>query len=322
MREKLKGVHVWWTKPAMHNKVNYYMPDYQLVALMLSALYWKKNYGEIVLYTDERMVDFLKKTGIYDLHLWDEINTDIVENIPDVIHPNIYWAGAKLFVAEKLEPPFVLLDVDAYFKEYYEFDYNMDLIYFHLEDLTYPHYPSPELFIEEYPDIKMDNMPQFAINVAVLFINNKELLNEYTHNAIKLMLNPNHNITKDHDMFSVRMVFTEQVLLSIILQNSNNIYNTKTIIKDIFVTLHNAEQQFVKNMYGETNIHSEILHKIEHVWGDKFSIGNKAKKYLNFMTEHVRKLMQFPNAYNSFIDACEIIKEIDDINNYKKRFNL
>jgi len=75
-------------------------------------------------------------------------------------------------------------------------------------------------------------------------------------------------------------------------------------------------------MYGETNIHSEILHKIEHVWGDKFSIGNKAKKYLNFMTEHVRKLMQFPNAYNSFIDACEIIKEIDDINNYKKRFNL
>jgi hypothetical protein len=319
MSKNLKGVHVWWTKPAMKNKVSYYMPDYQLITLILSALYWKKNYGEIVLYTDKRMVDFLKRTGIYDLHLWDEINTEIIENVPDIINPNIYWAGAKLFVAKELEPPFVLLDVDAYFKKHYEFDYNMDLMYFHLEDMTYPHYPQPKLFIDQYPKIDM-NIPQFATNVAVLFINNKKLLEEYTYHAIEFMMNPNHNIIKQYDTFSVRIIFIEQVLLSILL--NNNQYKSKPIIKDIFVTLHEAEQIFVRNMQNESNLYSEVLDKIEHIWGDKHSIENKAKSYFNFMAEHTRKLKEFPNAYNVFLNARKIIDEIDDINNYRKKFNL
>lgn len=321
MKKNLKGIHVWWTKPAMKKMVNYYMPDHQLITLMLSALYWKKYYGEIVLYTDKRMVEFLKKTGIYDLHLWDEINTDIVENIPNVINPYIYWAGAKLFVAKELKPPFVMIDVDLYFEKYYEFDYNMDLIFFHFEDMIYPHYPPPKLFIKEYPNINM-NIPKYATNVAVLFINNKKLLEEYTYHAIKFMCNKHHNNIKDFDDFYVRILFVEQVLLPIILHNSDNNYKTKPIIKDIYITLNNAEQQFVRNKYGESNIYSEILDKINHVWGFKNNINTMAKSYFNFMVEHIKKLKNYPTAYDTFLNARKIIDEINDINNYKKKFDL
>lgn len=321
MGKKIKGVHVWWTKPAMRNKVNYYMPDYQLITLMLSALYWKKNYGEIVLYTDKAMVEFLKKTGIYDLNLWDEIDTDVVENIPEVINPNIYWAGAKLFVEKQLEPPFVMLDTDAYFKDYYEFDFNMDMMYFHLEDMVYPHYPPPKLFIDKYPNLKMD-IPRFATNVATLFINNKELLTEYTHHAIEFMMQPEHNIEKHYDPFSVRIIFVEQVLLPILLQNRIGKYKSKPIIKDIFLTMFKEEQRFYRNPFGESNLYDEILPKIEHIWGNKFLISNDANEYFDFMLEQTEKLNEFKEAFNCFLNAREIINEIDDIENYKKRFNL
>lgn len=321
MANKLKGVHVWWTKPAMDDKVDYYMADHQLITLMLSAIHWKKLYGEIVLYTDEIMVDFLKKTGIYDLNLWNEINTDVIENIPSVVNPSVFWAGAKLFVMKELEPPFVSLDVDVRYKQYYQFDYGQDVMFFHYEDRTYPYYPPPILFIEKEPEINYQ-IPHFSVNSSSLFVNSSEFLKEYTDASINFMLHPEHNEKKMYDHFSVRMIFAEQDILGALLTENAGKYNAKPIIKDIYQYTHGDISRFYPNERGESNFHSEIAQVIEHTWGDKNSIDANAYHYKAYMMRQVDLLYQHEREYEAFMKAFTMIQQINGKENYLKKFSV
>jgi hypothetical protein len=302
----------------MKKMVDYYMPDHKLIVLMLSAINWKRFYGEVVLYTDDKMVEFLKRTGIYDLHLWDEINTDVVNNIPKVIDPNIYWAGAKLFAISQIEPPFATVDVDMWYKQYYEFDFSLDLMYFHREDRTYPYYPPPHLIIEKQPKIDTSK-PSYAMNVATLFVNNKELLKEYTDLAIEYMIQPEHNIKKTYDEFSIRMVFAEQILLPLLVNERG--YKSKPIIKEIYRTTHADRSGFRKDQ-GESNFYQEIYHKIEHVWGNKKMIGEEVEAYRTIMGRYVDQLYNHKEAYDAFLKAFGVIQEINGFENYRKMLKV
>ena len=120
----MRAIHVNWTKPFFHRdrlrghgfKVfrsydsdSYFQPEYSILTTILSALWWKRINGSIKLYTDNVGAEYYRKIGI--LEIYDEVNTDVLENYNDV-DPAYFWTSGKIRCLKEETDPFVFLDQD------------------------------------------------------------------------------------------------------------------------------------------------------------------------------------------------------------------
>lgn len=205
----MMGVHSLWSKPYFYknNDADFFLQDYDILVMVLSALKWKQKNGKIILYADDFATDFVKKNNI-DI-FYDEIR---FLSVDEEIRPNIFWAAGKIYSLKRLENTGVLLDIDMivwknledYFEEY-------DVIAMHEEELLERTYKGKNYFKMKhgYQFPKEFNWSVLPVNTAMLYIKNDDFKSCYINSSINFM----KNTLENEDSLSY-MVFAEQRLLS------------------------------------------------------------------------------------------------------------
>ena len=155
----MRAVHTIWTKPATYKvkkkwfqestdsiyttrsvDSNYYRKDFELLTLVVSALFYKKYSGKIDLYTDDIGYRYLKEQKVLDFY--DDVNVDVLNKF-DSVRPDIYWAAGKVKVIQSQTEPFISLDTDAVIYDNVEKYVNKKdpLVGFHYEMFGNEFYP-------------------------------------------------------------------------------------------------------------------------------------------------------------------------------------
>lgn len=108
----ITAIHINSTAPfAMNNPgVTYRIQDFDLLTTVLSVVMWRELNGPVKLYTDTTGRDYYDSLGL--LGLWDEVNTAVVENIPDTVNQQIFWAASKIFALRNEPAPVAMIDTD------------------------------------------------------------------------------------------------------------------------------------------------------------------------------------------------------------------
>ena len=163
------------------------MDDYEVLTLILSALYWKKNIGPTKLYTDNKGLEFLSNS--MDMNIWDEIDTEVLEeyNNNTKINHRQFFAASKVYALSKEKVPFCSVDIDLLYRGKGTKLCKGDLTTLHLEKITPSSYPNPKKFNEsEKSNIlsKYAWRKRTAINCGLIYFGNQELLDRYTKEAL------------------------------------------------------------------------------------------------------------------------------------------
>jgi hypothetical protein len=237
---------------------------------LLSIISWKKFYGRIELYTNEEHLEDLKLRGIDKLY--DKIDTELLKTMPE-LDKKKYWAFGKMYVASKLEPPFVLVDTDLWFD--YPVVFNEDLSYqaYHFEsfDINY----SENIYLDFENNIPLKwigrwNKDLMPTNTAILRINDKDLLKEWYECALEVAQQENQIIV-DEEVHSYYMTFVEQRLLPMIAHEMGKPY--KVILPSIY-------KSYVRDGRGRGEEWEPMISELSendrtkfmstrHVWGMK-----------------------------------------------------
>ena len=122
----MDGFHSLWSKPYMAGKQaeEYWMQDYEVLTMILSALMWRKHNGGIRLCADAEARVFIEKLGL--AHIW---NLGIEEiTVPEAVPEKVFWAAGKLYSLKKMQMPAVMVDLDLISVQYTEKGYSLTCI--------------------------------------------------------------------------------------------------------------------------------------------------------------------------------------------------
>ena len=108
----VKGFHSNWTRPffTLNKDKEYFIEDFEILTTILSALKWREFNGSIKMITDIQGAEYYKKLGIEDI--WDLGIDTVLENIPQSINPNVFWAAGKIYAMNYEKTPFAMIDTD------------------------------------------------------------------------------------------------------------------------------------------------------------------------------------------------------------------
>lgn len=218
-KELVDAIHVTWTRPMGVDKP--FLPLYELLCTILSALNWHKYNGKIKLYTDVKGYEMYEDYGVLDL--WDEVDTDTLMSIPRSINPNVFWAGAKAFALQNEadknpDKPIVMIDTDlVIWDNIMNHTNNHKVVAYHQEPFSDygDSYPVPEDIFRPngYTFPAEWNFAVEPCNTALTYYESTALLKEYTSQWIRFMKNnPDHR----NDDWVTQMVFAEQRILPMV----------------------------------------------------------------------------------------------------------
>jgi len=215
------AMHIHSTAPfAMRNKGKpFYIEDFDLLSTILSALMWRKQNGRIKLYTDSIGYDYYASLSLLDL--WNGgIDVAIVQNIPNTINQEIFWAAAKLFALRNEATPIAMIDTDliVWAKLASKLD-TKKFVVFHREELNYAYYPHHE-FLKRRSNYQFDSTWDWVAspcNMAFAYFSDECFKKYYTDCAIDFM---EGNGEYPMEMVS-QMVFAEQRIVSMCAKKMN-----------------------------------------------------------------------------------------------------
>lgn len=256
----MKAIHILSTLPSGEG---FHPAFFEVAAMALSAVLWKKYNGEICLYTDDRFYNYLNDNGL--VNLWDSIDLTLCRALPKTIDWSIFWAGAKLFALRNESAPIVLLDTDLFvWRDIRELCCNHQLITLHREDLFDCYLSKNKLPIADeytYPDgLDWSIRP---CNTAFAYFAGDKFKNLYVRESIRFMIG---NTLKANDG-NARMVFAEQRLLAMLAHREG--VDIETIIGDpfstnnkVFTHLWGAKSFARRNPIQRNRLEEAILKKI------------------------------------------------------------
>lgn len=260
--KKLIGMHALWSKPYFYNndKKEYFMPKYAIYTLILSALKWRENNGDMILYIDDIAYDYLKK---YDI---DKIYSEIkVLRVDKDIKENIFWAAGKLHACYKEQEPVVLIDTDMIVWKNISHIKECDVVAMHTEEILKQVYPDNTYFNmkEGYEFDKDFDYRVLPVNTAILYIKDMEFKNYYLEKSFDFMLNTGN--TTDTLKY---MVFAEQRLLSMCAKQREK--NIKCMIEfphaigaqDTFTHLWGYKQILNENKEIKNRFEQRLKHRL------------------------------------------------------------
>lgn len=215
----LKALHVNWTRPSTMVPGNdYQIADLDILTTILSALLWRKFNGPIKLYTDTIGLSYYERLGMTDL--WNGgIDTATLENIPESVPADIFWAAGKIYAIANESVPFVMMDTDLLvWQSLSQFIGQNPVMAFHPETLNdYNSCYLPYDQLKKPAGYRLDSRwdwTQNPVNTALTYFADTMEANDfkgyYTTNAIKFMRN---NTERPGEMVS-QMVFAEQRLFA------------------------------------------------------------------------------------------------------------
>ena len=211
-KSRVQALHINWTKPfrTCNNNAAYFVDDFELLTTILSSLLWKRYNGPIKLYTDSIGYDYYDKLGL--LNLWDSVDVDTLNRIPESIDPEIFWAAAKLFAIRNEKGPVVMMDTDLLVWKTLDELKKEKIVAFHRESLNIDCY-IPYEFLKKREGYQIDSQFDWSVspcNTALTYFNDDTFKNFYTETAIDFMTD---NKERPMEMIS-QMVFAEQRLFS------------------------------------------------------------------------------------------------------------
>jgi hypothetical protein len=301
------------------------MMQFESLAMILSALCWKKFKGPIKLYCDNDFYDYIKHLGVTDL--WDEIDTETLTHLEPNVNHDTFWAYSKMYVNSLQTEPFVSLDIDLFQTEYYDYT-SHDIVFSHIErtdnqfddphNITryvyYPDYHKWDIFkdrFSNYPNIKISDK---AINVGILGINKPKMYRDFfdfINSFVKdNSFDPQDITTHGFERIlrtihsSSLITFVEQRLLYAYVNSLG--YSKKSILNLVY----NAGDQF----WEEDNV-GMINPGITHLWGWKLTY--RTPEFENDRLSLTDTLLgtlndMFPDSYNKYIENGVVL-------NYCKR---
>jgi len=299
----MKAIYVFWS-----NRENNIMTDYTAITGILSMLYWKRNNGPIKIYLDNNTSKFFEKSGILDLGLIDEVDTELLtsKTAEKIKVKDSLWTWADILAINDLDEDAVFLDWDNIFKQTYIPNRDSDMTYAHREKIIYPYYPHPIIHIDDYRNSEFNKFDwesiNFTYNVSFLHFNNLELAKEFSYYAMKYLLNPQHQIRRHFDYLSVRILFMIQYLLTAVAQN----YKKNSIFADIYDPLDNY---WFPDENGNSNKNDDVMY---HLWFNKKTLHINNELYRSYMKHLFSQIILiFPNYFD------DIIKILHPLSNWK-----
>jgi len=276
----MNGYHVFYQSKEVDNEFE----EINYLVQIASILFWKKNQGKMSLYCNSKYLNFIKKWEIDSLY--DEINIECLDKIPYKQYLDKYWSFCKIeaaFDISKKDKDFVIIDTDLWIQEPINIDSDFQFIGYHQEKcLNHPNNPyiEPNNFIN-LRDLKLFDWSISPINCAFLYLNSKDLINEWYKWSLKVIENNKDNSKKE---MSVDTIFIEQRLLPTIAHTLG--MNVGTLIPNVY-------QPHIKS----DNLGSEWIPKIG------FDITNQ---YMSWNIKHVwglKKMYDDPNIRSIIIDT-------------------
>ncbi|MBI4579025.1 MAG: hypothetical protein HY718_04940 [Planctomycetes bacterium] len=178
------GVHVNWTAPFAVRRpdAEYALDPLELLTSTAAALFWRKQGGEMVLYTDSRGVGFYREVGVVDAY--DHIDVSCLDAYTARcgVDPALAPCVARMHVLGSIPHPFVAMDLDFVLADPGCFPYReADLCCLHWELPTPPWYPPfEEQFIPEGFPLPTDlDFATLVPNIAFLYVAVPEFFRSY-----------------------------------------------------------------------------------------------------------------------------------------------
>lgn len=265
----MQAYHSFWSKP---NRGRHYgrveVPDFELFALVLSALKWQQLNGTIGMITDSAGAEFFAANGLEDL--WSTPIAVTLDSIDSGIDPFLFWAAGKLHALASAPCACVMLDTDMIVWKDVSGLLGQDVVTAHPEPLLSPVYPAPEIFRVK-PEYTFPSEWDFSAapaNTAFLYMPNEELRDYYVESAFAFIgaldgggIDP-----------TVTMCFAEQRVLPMCVK---------------------AKGGQLKHLFSEQEMYSQQF--ITHLWGNKQVMErNRSERDLFCTRCATRILVEFP----------------------------
>jgi hypothetical protein len=277
----MKALHSIWSAPLFSDKP-YYMEDFEILTMVISALTWKKYNGFIKIVADENAMEYLEKTNL--ISIYDEIEYLIID---EKINPCTFWAAGKIFALKSQIEPYALIDTDFIAWKNIDDFICSDVTAAHEESLKSAVYPEKSYFKmnDKYRFNEGLNWNALPYNTAFLYIKDNLFKSYYIAESINFMRN---NTEKENDIKS--MVFAEQRLLGVLAESWNISIGT----------LMNENELSHQNSFT-------------HIWGYKEVLKRNNLKRFEFCN---RCLVRIKNDFPEYIN---VLSEIPQLKEYVEK---
>jgi hypothetical protein len=301
----MNGYHVFY-----HNKIeDDQFETINYLVQVASALFWKKNHGEIHLYCNSNFLKFIQKWKIESIY--DSINTEVLDNAPIKEYIEKYWSFCKIEAAKdivKTHKEFVIIDTDLWIHDEINLDNSYSFIGYHPEMMmnhSSNPYLSPDIFLKK-SDVLLFDWTISPINCAFIYLNSEDLVNQWY--TWSLYIINNNKDLKKHEM-SADTIFIEQRLLPTLTHSLN--LKVGSLIPNMYLP-HIPSDQFGSEWspkIGFDEFNQYMTWNIKHVWG--------LKKY--YSDPNIRNMVieLVTNSLDSYFDNWNVdfILLLDDIKN-------
>jgi hypothetical protein len=306
------GVHVNFTKPSFNKRFDqqnidnlqeknvnnysksnkHYMHDYDILTTILSALSWKKNMGQIKLFTDSEGFMYYKETGLLDL--WDGgIDTSLDSFSFDEIDVDIFWAAGKIYAISQQNTPFVLLDTDIIvWESINRFIENEKLVCVHKEPIGC-YFPMENLIVKNnyVYDESWKNNHEDPANTALIYFGDKEFKDYYVKKSFDFMKHADPDKSQGWS-YGQYIIFAEQRMVVLCAKQKN------------------IDVKYIFKKYIPKN-NQKIM---THIWGSKFAIRNDDKLRTEFCTKLINRIVnENPHFKEKLLNIPELSPYFDYI---------
>lgn len=192
MNSPLLGVHAFYSSEIDEGQFK----SVELVCQLASALYWRKSFGPIGLFTSPERESQLVHYGLHNVYSF----VDTVHHEQVVMHSNPrFWAYPKMLTAKRLSldfDKFCMLDTDLYIKTRENFNFDTNILTYHGEktDSTkYPgvgYIPGEDLYKRAELESPVKEWKPRAANTAILYFNGvSEFIHEWMYHVDQIIEN-------------------------------------------------------------------------------------------------------------------------------------
>ena len=278
----MKKLNAFHTLSTMNKTLNdeFNMRDFDILTMILSALYWRKNNGNIKLVADKQVISYLINKKLE--FIWNEI-----QEIEDYdINRNMFWAGGKIFALKEQESPIVMLDTDMIVWNDISPKLKEKVVAIHDEPIILDIYKGKDYFKMKNNYVFNDSFDWtvYPSNTALLYIEDEEFKDFYCKESIRFM----RSSQDDSDTLSY-MVFAEQRLLSMCAKLKN--INIGYMI------------QYPKDLGSQDDF--------THLWGYKKALEYDESERKSFCRRCVKRILkEFPSESLLFVSEDFFCKYI------------
>jgi hypothetical protein len=282
------------TPPA---KEPYSVPDYEILAAVLSVRMWQRLYGPVTLYTDRTGAEQYERLGL--VRLYDEIDSDCLGEIDCTrVDPSVHWAAAKIFACRAERLPFALMDTDFILFRRIPNLTKYDFVFAHWERPEGHVYP-PRARIAHTDGLDYDawDWSTYACNMGFAYFAHARHRESFTSKAIRFL--EQHSDSEPGSFHCVHQVFAEQRIVA--FEGRRLGIRMKPILRWVFDPSAAWEQNWANSRF-------------HHTWNWKSRFGECPELRREFCSRYLLEILQrFPGELERLMRIPQLRSHINQL---------